>query len=78
VRELSESLSLTETSRHPLRGRLDPGQPRRVPRTAAVGTGASLPARALWFAAPRDAELRPEDVPAAGTGEVRVRAWPRP
>jgi len=39
-----------------------------------VVTGASLPARALWFAAPRDAELRPEDVPAPGTGEVRVQA----
>jgi 2-desacetyl-2-hydroxyethyl bacteriochlorophyllide A dehydrogenase len=39
-----------------------------------VGTGASLPARSLWFAAPRAAELRPEDVPPPGPGEVRVRA----
>jgi 2-desacetyl-2-hydroxyethyl bacteriochlorophyllide A dehydrogenase len=39
-----------------------------------VGTGASLPARSLWFAAPRTAELRPEDVPPPGPGEVRVRA----
>lgn len=36
-------------------------------------TGASLPARSLWFAAPRAAELRPEDVPPPGPGEVRVR-----
>ncbi len=30
--------------------------------------------RALWFADRRRAELRPEDVPAPGPGEVRVRA----
>jgi 2-desacetyl-2-hydroxyethyl bacteriochlorophyllide A dehydrogenase len=34
----------------------------------------SLEARALWFAAPRTAELRPERVPSPGPGEVRVRA----
>ncbi len=40
-----------------------------------MGTsGASLPARSLWFAAPRTAELRPEDVPPPRPGEVRVRA----
>jgi 2-desacetyl-2-hydroxyethyl bacteriochlorophyllide A dehydrogenase len=33
----------------------------------------SLEARALWFTAPRTAELRPETVPAPGQGEVRVR-----
>ncbi len=34
----------------------------------------SLEARALWFAAPRTVELRPESVPPPGPGEVRVRA----
>ncbi len=33
----------------------------------------SLEARALWFTAPRTAELRPELVPPPGSGEVRVR-----
>ncbi|HET7480447.1 MAG TPA: zinc-binding alcohol dehydrogenase [Rubrobacteraceae bacterium] len=33
-----------------------------------------LEARALWFAAPRTAELRSENAPAPGPGEVRVRA----
>jgi 2-desacetyl-2-hydroxyethyl bacteriochlorophyllide A dehydrogenase len=33
----------------------------------------SLEARALWFAAPRVAELRPERVTAPGPGEVRVK-----
>jgi 2-desacetyl-2-hydroxyethyl bacteriochlorophyllide A dehydrogenase len=32
----------------------------------------SLEARALWFTAPRSAELRPERVPPPGPGEVRV------
>jgi 2-desacetyl-2-hydroxyethyl bacteriochlorophyllide A dehydrogenase len=31
--------------------------------------------RALWFAAQRRAELRPEEAPAPGPGEVRVRAF---
>ena len=39
-----------------------------------MGTSASLPARSLWFAAPRTAELRPADAPLPGPGEVRVRA----
>ncbi len=34
----------------------------------------TLEARALWFAAPRRAELRPESVPPPGPGEVRIRA----
>jgi 2-desacetyl-2-hydroxyethyl bacteriochlorophyllide A dehydrogenase len=34
----------------------------------------SLEARAVWFAAPRTAELRPERVPPPGPGEVRVRS----
>jgi 2-desacetyl-2-hydroxyethyl bacteriochlorophyllide A dehydrogenase len=34
----------------------------------------SLEARALWFTAPRTAELRPERVSPPGPGEVRVRA----
>ncbi len=34
----------------------------------------SLRARALWFAGRRRAELRAEDTPAPGPGEVRVRA----
>ena len=34
----------------------------------------SLEARALWFSGRRVAELRPEDAPAPGPGEVRVRA----
>ena len=34
----------------------------------------SLKARALWFSGRRAAELRPEDAPAPGPGEVRVRA----
>jgi 2-desacetyl-2-hydroxyethyl bacteriochlorophyllide A dehydrogenase len=33
----------------------------------------SLEARALWFTAPRAAELRPERVPPPGPGEVRVK-----
>jgi 2-desacetyl-2-hydroxyethyl bacteriochlorophyllide A dehydrogenase len=33
----------------------------------------SLEARALWFVAPRMAELRPERVPPPGPGKVRVR-----
>jgi 2-desacetyl-2-hydroxyethyl bacteriochlorophyllide A dehydrogenase len=33
----------------------------------------SLEARALWFTAPRTAELRPEQVPPPGPGEVRVK-----
>jgi len=33
-----------------------------------------LQARALWFAAPRAAELRPEKIPPPGPGEVRVCA----
>jgi 2-desacetyl-2-hydroxyethyl bacteriochlorophyllide A dehydrogenase len=32
-----------------------------------------LEARALWFTAPRTAELRPERVPPPGPGEVRIR-----
>lgn len=32
-----------------------------------------LEARALWFAAPRTAELRPEIAPSPGPGDVRVR-----
>jgi 2-desacetyl-2-hydroxyethyl bacteriochlorophyllide A dehydrogenase len=34
----------------------------------------TLEARALWFAAPRTAELRPEMVPYPGPGEVRIRS----
>lgn len=34
----------------------------------------TVDARSLWFTAPREAELRPEKVPAPGEGEVRVRA----
>ena len=34
----------------------------------------SLEARAVWFAAPRTAELRRETVPPPGPGEVRVRS----
>ena len=34
--------------------------------------GEALEALALWFAAPRKAELRPETVPPPGPGEVRV------
>jgi 2-desacetyl-2-hydroxyethyl bacteriochlorophyllide A dehydrogenase len=33
----------------------------------------SLEARALWFSAPRTAELRPERVPPPGPGEVRIK-----
>jgi 2-desacetyl-2-hydroxyethyl bacteriochlorophyllide A dehydrogenase len=33
----------------------------------------SLEARALWFTAPRAAELRPERVPPPGPGEVRIK-----
>jgi 2-desacetyl-2-hydroxyethyl bacteriochlorophyllide A dehydrogenase len=33
----------------------------------------SLEARALWFTAPRTAELRPERVPPPGPGEVRIK-----
>lgn len=32
-----------------------------------------IEARALWFAAPRTAELRPEIAPPPGPGDVRVR-----
>ncbi len=42
-----------------------PSQP--VPRDV-------LEARAVWIAAPRVAELRPEEIPPPGPGEVRVRA----
>ncbi len=34
----------------------------------------ALEARALWFTAPRTAQLRPETVPSPGSGEVRVRS----
>lgn len=34
----------------------------------------SLKTRALWFAAPRAAELRTEEVPPPGPGQVRIRA----
>jgi 2-desacetyl-2-hydroxyethyl bacteriochlorophyllide A dehydrogenase len=34
----------------------------------------AIEARAVWFAAPRTAELRPERVPPPGPGEVRVRS----
>ena len=33
----------------------------------------SIEARALWFTAPRTAELRPERVPPPGPGEVRIK-----
>ena len=39
-----------------------------------MGSDVSLPARSLWFAGARAAELRPEEVPPPGPGEVRVRA----
>jgi 2-desacetyl-2-hydroxyethyl bacteriochlorophyllide A dehydrogenase len=41
--------------------------------TAERSPGA-LEARALWFTAPRTAELRPETVPPPGPGEVRLRS----
>jgi 2-desacetyl-2-hydroxyethyl bacteriochlorophyllide A dehydrogenase len=41
--------------------------------SAAPGRLGARP-RALWFAAVRRAELRPEEAPAPGPGEVRVRA----
>jgi len=43
-----------------------------MPSTAPGRIGARP--RALWFAAPRLAELRPDEAPAPGPGEVRVRA----
>lgn len=46
-----------------------------MPRAAPDSPGAdSRGARALWFAARRAAELRPEEAPPPGPGEVRVRA----
>ena len=45
--------------------------PRATMPSAARG---SLKARALWFSRRRVAELRPEDAPAPGPGEVRVGA----
>lgn len=39
-----------------------------------VSEGKQLGARALWFAAPFTAEVRPETVPPPGPGEVRIRA----
>jgi 2-desacetyl-2-hydroxyethyl bacteriochlorophyllide A dehydrogenase len=41
--------------------------------SAVPSPDGSLEARALWFAAPRTAELRPERVPPPGPGKVRVR-----
>ena len=41
--------------------------------SAAPGSPLGSP-RALWFAGRRQAELRPEEAPAPGPGEVRVRA----
>src|SRR3712207_1953011 len=63
--------------RNPLRCGPRPGQPRRVPGRPPVSAEPSLDgsfgARALWFTAPRTAELRPERVPPPEPGEVRVR-----
>ncbi|MCA1688218.1 MAG: zinc-binding alcohol dehydrogenase [Actinobacteria bacterium] len=41
--------------------------------SAGPSPDGSLEARALWFTAPRTAELRPERVPPPGPGEVRVK-----
>jgi 2-desacetyl-2-hydroxyethyl bacteriochlorophyllide A dehydrogenase len=41
--------------------------------SAGPSPDGSLEARALWFTAPRTAELRPEMVPPPGPGEVRVK-----
>ncbi len=41
--------------------------------SAGPSSDGSLEAHALWFAAPRTAELRPERVPPPGPGEVRVK-----
>ena len=41
--------------------------------SAEPSADGSLEARALWFTAPRTAELRPERVPPPGPGEVRVK-----
>ena len=41
--------------------------------SAEPSADASLQARALWFTAPRTAELRPERVPPPGPGEVRIK-----
>jgi 2-desacetyl-2-hydroxyethyl bacteriochlorophyllide A dehydrogenase len=42
--------------------------------SAGPSSDGSLEARAVWFAAPRAAELRRETVPPPGPGEVRVRS----
>jgi 2-desacetyl-2-hydroxyethyl bacteriochlorophyllide A dehydrogenase len=42
--------------------------------SAEPSPNASPEARAVWFAAPRVAELRPERLPPPGPGEVRVRS----
>lgn len=42
-------------------------------RAATGPVSKELEARALWFAAPRTAELRPEIAPSPGPGDVRVR-----
>ena len=42
--------------------------------SAGPSPDGSLEARAVWFAAPRTAELRRETVPPPGPGEVRVRS----
>ena len=41
--------------------------------TPTTGSAADQTARAIWFTAPRTAELREEGVPSAGEGEVIVR-----
>ncbi len=41
--------------------------------SAGPSSDGSLEAHALWFTAPRAAELRPERVPPPGPGEVRVK-----
>jgi 2-desacetyl-2-hydroxyethyl bacteriochlorophyllide A dehydrogenase len=41
--------------------------------SAEPSADGSLEARALWFTAPRTAELRPERVPPPGPGEVRIK-----
>jgi 2-desacetyl-2-hydroxyethyl bacteriochlorophyllide A dehydrogenase len=41
--------------------------------SAEASADVSLEARALWFTAPRTAELRPERVPPPGPGEVRIK-----
>ena len=42
--------------------------------SAGSSPDGALEARAVWFAAPRTAELRPERIPPPGPGEVRVRS----